>query len=247
MPSNVVTILRPNHRAAVRLFCLPHAGGSAWSYDPWSQEASEHVEICAVQIPGRDQLASLPPGLSIQEIVDFIAPEVAKAIDRPWAIFGHSMGAITGFELLRRLEGEVPHRPVHFFPACWRAPHLRGEHGPIHDLPPDEFLKAMQIFRGIPEAVLADRELLAVVLPILRADVRAVFTYQYRAGRRLGCPITAVGALKDVSAPRDILLPWQEHTSADFQLCMFPGDHFFLRTNRGRLLQTITEKLRAGP
>jgi medium-chain acyl-[acyl-carrier-protein] hydrolase len=234
---------RPRPRAAVRLFCLPCAGGGASTFHAWAGGFHGHVEVCAVQLPGRENRLKESPARSLGDLVPALAAAIEPELRRPYALFGHSMGALLAFELLRRLEQSGARSPMHFFAASAPAPHLRPRRPPLHRLGDAALIASLRGFDGLPGWVIEDPELLALFLPTLRADLEVCDTYRYGAARPLACPITALGGASDRSVPRFELAAWAAHTSAQFTLRLFEGSHFFLAERRDAVLDAISTAL----
>jgi medium-chain acyl-[acyl-carrier-protein] hydrolase len=233
---------KPNPQARLRLFCFPYAGGGALVFRTWPQALPDEVEVCSIQLPGREDRLREPPLSHIPKIVQHLEQALLPALDRPFAFFGHSLGAVIGFELARRLRPR--YRPVHLFVAGRHAPQLPDLRPHIHQLPDADFLRTLQQrYQGIPREVLQHAELVELLLPVLRADLTAVETYTYTDGEPLGCPISAFGGLQDRNASRAQLAAWGEQTRHSFSLEMFPGDHFFLNNAPVPLLRAISKHL----
>ncbi|MEK7324786.1 MAG: thioesterase domain-containing protein, partial [Chloroflexota bacterium] len=164
-------------------------------------------------------------------------------LDKPFAFFGHSLGAVAGFELARLLQRRHTLSPVHLFVSGHRAPQIASDYPPVHDLPDSEFAEEVRRLHGTPDEVLDHAELRELLLPILRADFAASETYAFEAGEPLTCPISAFGGLQDEHVTREHLEAWHEHTTAPFGVRMLPGDHFFLNTSRSMLIAAIAREL----
>jgi len=230
----------------VWLWCLPHAGGSASAYGDWAPALPEDVEICAIQLPGREDRIAEPAFDNAAELADRLWEVMAAELDRPYALFGHSMGALIAFELADRARaaGVEPRRLL--VSGC-RAPHLALRCAPRCERPEHEFLEAVRDLNGAPEAVLADGELMQMMIPTMLSDFRLSELYRYRPRPPLGCPIVAFGGVADAEVTREELGGWACHTAAGFRLCMSPGDHFYLQSapGRDRLLRLIERELSA--
>lgn len=235
--------IKDGNQARVRLFCFPYSGAGASIFYPWAGELLPFVELWPVQLPGRETRLAEPPFGQLIPLIDALEPQLRPYLDRPFALFGHSMGALVAFELARALRDRHNLLPVHLFVSGHGAPHLREYRTPIHGLPEAEFLAELRRLRGTPEAVLEHAELRDMIVPILRADFAVCETYLYRWARPLACPISALGGLADDMVNRDHLEAWHAHTSGPFSLHMFPGGHFYLQTSRPLLLQTILRHL----
>jgi medium-chain acyl-[acyl-carrier-protein] hydrolase len=233
---------KPNPRAVLRLFCLPYAGAGALVYRDWSKILPQEIDVCAVQLPGRGNRWRESALNKMPLVVEAVGREILTLLDRPYALFGHSMGAIICFELARLLRrGGLP-GPRHLFASGHEAPQL-AKTGPFtYNLPDAEFVEELQRLNGTPREVLDHPELMEMVAPLLRKDFESIQTYSYTHEPALDCPITALGGLDDPDITRETLGPWSEQTTAAFNLRMFPGDHFFLNANRPRLLRIIAQE-----
>jgi medium-chain acyl-[acyl-carrier-protein] hydrolase len=240
-------LLRPlcPGEARLRLFCLPYAGGGASAFRVWTQAIAPQIEVCPIQLPGRENRLLEAPFTDVGALVDALATALEPAIDRPFALFGHSLGALIGFELIRHFRRRGWPGPVCFFASACRAPQLPRPGEPIHALPEGAFLDALRRLKGTPERLLQDRELMQLVLPALRADFALVETYAYAPGARLDCPVAAFGGEADTTVGLADVAGWADQAGRDFSLRMLPGGHFFLNdpSTRERLTQAICQQL----
>lgn len=234
---------RPNPQALVRLFCFPYSGAGASIFYPWSSRLPVSIEICPVQLPGRETRLAEPPFTRLAPLVRAVAQALLPHLDKPFAFFGHSLGALVGFELARHLYGQYNLSPVHLFVSGHSAPQIPEREPPIHALPEPEFVEKIGALNGMPKEVLVNAELMELLLPILRADFAVCETYVCEADEPLDCPITALGGLQDGYVSRENLEAWREQTQGLFSLRMFPGDHFYLNTDRTLLLRTLAQVL----
>lgn len=238
-----VICTKPNPQANLRLFCFPYAGGGALSFRTWPNGLSTTIEVCAVELPGRGTRMRLAPFTQLEPLVEALAQALLPNLNKPFALFGHSMGGLVSFELARLLRRKYGLLPVHLFVSGRRAPQVPDLDPPIHALPEPAFLDELRRYNGTPEAVLENKELMQLLLPILRADFAVLETYVYTTEPPLGCPITAFGGLQDCKVSCDHLEAWRNQTSASFSLQMLPGDHFFLNSAQALLLQSLTQHL----
>ena len=162
----------PKAQATMRLFCFGGAGSGAAGYVPWARAlASPSVEVCAVRLPGRESRLHEPPFSRIDDLNDDLAAALRPQMDRPYCLFGHSMGALIAFELARTARDRGWPLPAHLFVSGARAPQVPRTEAPLHELPDAEFIEAVAVrYAGIPAAVREHRELMDLVLPALRAD-----------------------------------------------------------------------------
>lgn len=227
----------------MRLFCLPYAGGGASIYRAWPALLPISVEVVPVHLPGRETRINEQPFTRLVPLVETLSTVLTPHLDKPFAIFGHSMGALIAFELARQLRRENKPRPVHLFLSGRDAPQLSKGCLQTYKLPEPEFVEEVKRLNGTPREVLEHQELKKLVLPSLRGDFEVVQTYSYTAEPRLDCSISAFGGLQDRSTSMFYLEGWREHTDASFSLDMLPGDHFFLRTAQHLLLDILSQKL----
>lgn len=236
---------RARPAARLRLFCFPYAGGGASVYRGWADELPEAIEVCPVQPPGREGRIRQPPHRDLDSLVEALDEGLAAELDeRPFAFFGHSLGAIAAYELARRRRAGGRTGPIHLLVSAHSAPSLPDEDEPIHDLPPDRFLARLRDLNGTPAEVLDHPELMSLIEPLLRADFRVNETYRHRPGEPLDCAVTAIGGFRDGEVPKAKLEPWREVSRGPFRLHMVPGDHFFLSgPGKPHLLRLVGEAL----
>jgi medium-chain acyl-[acyl-carrier-protein] hydrolase len=227
-----------------RLFCLPYAGGTPAVYRAWSKLLPADVDVAAVALPGRTPGSAEPLLCSIDEIVAVLLPEVqAAATDLPYALFGHSMGALVAFELAVALEATAGPGPDCLFVSGRRAPDEPHRSSFIHDLPDDAFLDALdRSYGGVPDAVRLEPELLALLLPALRADVRTFETYAPLSDARVRCPVHVCGGADDTRPRPDQLRGWQRVADQEISVDLFPGGHFYLTAETVALTSDIAAR-----
>lgn len=242
-------LLRPRPRAAarLRLFCFPYAGGGAAVYRAWPDELPSSIDVCAVALPGRGGRLAEEPFRDLHALVGALSDALLPRLDRPFAFFGHSMGALVAFELARLLRRQRRPTPSHLFVSGRAAPQLRRAGSRIHRLPREAFLEGLRLLNGTPPEVLGNDELLEVVLPALHADFTACAEYVYAPDTPLECPISAFGGEEDPEVAEEDISAWRDQTARAFTMRVFSGDHFFLRSARSELLSAVAALLHAQP
>ena len=234
----------PRPEAARVLFCFSHAGGGASVFSKWSLELPAAIELGALQLPGReDRLSEKPIQALHQLVLQLVEPVSRVANGRPFALFGHSMGALVAYELARMMSEPAP---SHLF--------VSGRNGPdyaprsagctsLHVLPDQELLVELRRMGGTPDEVLNNQELTEILLPVFRADMAVIETYFHQPGKPLSCPLYALGGSEDWLTNRAGLEAWRSHTDAEFQCRIFSGDHFYYLRQRHLLIKMIARAM----
>ena len=242
-PERWFVCARPEPQPRLRLFCFPYAGGGPPIFRAWPEGLPAGVEVWAARFPGRGARLKEVPFTRIGPLVEALAAALEPYLNRPFAFFGHSLGALVGFELARELRRRDRPLPAHLFVSGCGAPHIPYPHPPIHALPDPAFLEELRRLEGTPAEVLAHRELMQLLLPALRADFALRETYTCAPEPPLDLPITAFGGMEDERVNGERLEAWREQTTKAFTLHMLPGDHFFLNTARSLILQMLGREL----
>ncbi|MFL5384336.1 MAG: thioesterase II family protein [Longimicrobiaceae bacterium] len=246
-PTKDPWIQRPQPRpgARLRLLMIPHAGGGASSFRGWADALPPGIEGCPVQLPGRENRMGEPPFERLQPLVEALAAALERWRDLPYAVLGHSNGALIGFELARHARRTGAPVPVHLFASGRRAPHLPSRTRDVHRLPQDELVAELAELGGMPPQILEHPELMALLVPLLRADMALTETYVHADEPPLDLPITALTGTEDAKVSIGDAGAWGDHTSAGFRLYEFPGDHFYLYSARQQVIATILSALQA--
>lgn len=228
---------------SIRLFCFPYAGGSTVSFRSWQGVMPGEIQLCPVEYPGRGRRILEPLCTGLPDLLDDLTPLILKSQEKPFAFFGHSLGALVAFEMTRRLRKIGGPQPLALFVSGYSAPHLPRSSEPMHTLPEDQFIQQLREYNGTPEEVLQNPEIMEMVMPILRADFAVAETYFHESEPALEVPLISFGGLEDRDVPLAELEAWREYTEKRFQVRMFPGDHFFLHSAEDRLLGELIRQL----
>jgi medium-chain acyl-[acyl-carrier-protein] hydrolase len=208
----------------------------------WQKQMAPAIEVFPIQLPGRGGRATDPLATRMPELADAATEAVTAYIDRPFAFFGHSMGGLLSFEVAHRLRDRHGVEPAHMFISGRRAPE-RPRTPVIHTLSHDELVARLKAMNGTPAEVLEHPELLELIVPIFRADVEVLETYELPSRPPLSCPVTAMGGLSDVDVKSDDLEAWRKYSTGRFNLRMFEGDHFYLLQPGDLIVSTLQRDL----
>jgi medium-chain acyl-[acyl-carrier-protein] hydrolase len=231
----------PKPQATRRLFCFPYGGGGASIYHAWAKKLPAEVEVIAIQPPGREHRIREAAFRDIKPLIEELVEEIVPLLDKPFVFFGHSMGALLAYELTCELRRRGYKLPLRLYASSHLAPQIpRVSH--TYLLSDEEFWERVRLLNGTPKEVLQNAELRELVLPTLKADFQMCETYQYEPLPPLECPITVYAGLQE-SKYQDAFRAWREQTSGEFQMRMFPGDHFYLNTARDLLLGMLSYDL----
>ncbi len=235
---------KPNPLAALRLICFPYSGASASIYFDWANILPPSIEVVAVQLPGRANRLAEPLLTDMPSVIQGVMTELPRLLDRPFALFGHSLGAQEAFETALALRRARFPEPARLFVSGHGAPHAEDpEKLLLHRLDDEAMMQELRKMNGMAPEILGNDELMQLLLPILRADFTISETYSYQPGSPLTCSLSAYSGLQDRYVTREQMMAWQELTTGDFRLRMFPGDHFYLNSSKMLLLQALARDL----
>jgi medium-chain acyl-[acyl-carrier-protein] hydrolase len=244
-PSRVLMRFAQRPSAAVRLLCIPHAGGGASSFRLWATAMPQSVDVVVAQFPGRESRIRDRPLTCIDAMVEELLPAVLAQPPLPLVVMAHSMGSIVAFELSHALRNAEAPAPMHLFVSGSRAPGDLDDGLPLlHRMSDEELLIEIdRRYGGIPATVREQRDVIELLLPMLRGDITALETYERRERDRLAFPITAYAGTRDARATPDAVAAWREETTGTFASRGFDGDHFFLHSHRENILPDVRRAL----
>ena len=209
----------------------------------WQRELTQ-VGVHAVQLPGRGWRFREKPYTRVRDLAVAACDGLRPHLGQPFALFGHSLGALVAFEIARELRRQRGPEPFHLFVSARRGPRRPDPASPMHGMPDARLLAEVRSrYGGIPEAVVQEPELLALLLPALRSDLEAVETYFCAPEPPLDVPISAFGGMSDPWASLDDLEAWRDETNGPFSVTRFPGGHFYLEESEAPLLEELGSQL----
>ncbi|MGV9452433.1 thioesterase II family protein [Streptomyces sp. NPDC003635] len=210
------------------LFCLAHAGGSAHPYIRLAADLPDHVSVVPLELPGHGTRVREPLLHGLSALTEEAVRLIGERRHEPYAIFGHSFGSLLGYEAARALTAQgTP--PELLLVSGRNGPTEPLSHRPFHHLPDEGFVQGLQRIGGLPEALLAEPELLKFYLPAIRTDLKVVETYTHAPGPRLTIPVTAFAGRKDVLTDPSSMAAWSRITTGVFDFTLVSGGHFFLQ------------------
>ncbi len=235
--------LQPAHGDGIRLFCLPHAGAGSLAFQGWDAGMPAPIQVLPVLPPGREARFWEAPYTRLDPYVRDLAIAITPHLQCPYALFGHSLGALVAFELARTLRAAGAPGPSHLFVSGRIAPHLSEARPILHTLERAALLQEMATLGGLPEGIALSEQLLDYLVPVLRADLAVNETYEFRDRPPLTTPITALGGTADPRASCAELAQWQVQAAGSFTLRTFDGGHFYLARHRTEVLSLMADAL----
>jgi surfactin synthase thioesterase subunit len=235
----------------LRLFCLPYFAGGASIFTSWHEFLPDDIEVCAIQMPGREERGDERPFDDVNELVAKITEVIEPLLTAPIAFYAHSSGAGIAFELARFLRREQGVNPTNFMVGGWRAPHLESPFEFLNAIGDDEVYAEKNIPNiknhmrtlDIPDAVIDNDEVFNEMLPSLRADILLGKRYSYYEEEKFTCPIVAFAGSEDPVFDESQIKSWEDQAGGDFKFVMVNGGHLFCRDNKEELLETISVEL----
>jgi surfactin synthase thioesterase subunit len=239
--------LKASDTPVVRLFYFPPAGGGASTSQVWKEEIPATLDLCAIQLPARETRLKETPIPDWHELIKALVTALSSELDRPFAFIGSSVGALVAFELARALRRIGNPQPNRLFVVGRPAPQLPPMGARLAHLPDRQLLDTLCRAGVFPSAVAGDRAFLEMTLPAWRMDLSLSDGYRYRAEVPFDFPISAVGGLSDPAVGRHMLVPWQSHTAARFELRMLPGGHMLPPSSQLALMRFVLGEIAPTP
>jgi len=240
--TSCIAYRKANPHALLRVFCFPYAGAGAAIFRDWAKDLPATIDLCPVQLPGRETRAMEPASSRIEPLIEMLSRELMPFFDVPYVFFGYSMGALIAFELARSLRRQSLAGPSQLFLAARRSPRMT-DRSSTRGLTDKEFVEELKNIGGTPKEILRIPELLELMLPTLRADFSLCENYKYSPEDRLESPFSIFGGKEDADVSVKALEAWAAETSSSCSVKLFEGGHFFIHACRDALLQSIVEEL----
>ncbi|MDN3487082.1 alpha/beta fold hydrolase [Pseudoalteromonas sp. APC 3224] len=233
------TKFQPKLAPQLRLICFPYAGGSASTFYSWASKLPACVELVAIQLPGRGNRFNESPYSNMDDLIQSLLVDFKSIMDKPYILFGHSLGSRVAFELMNQIKQEDLRLPIHFVASGSKGPNCHPRKEPIHHLPAKEFIHELSNLNGTPKEVLKNKEIMELYLPTLRADFQMAHEYIYKCDDVFNCPISVLGGEQDIDITLSDLESWGKHFQAPYNVHILPGDHFFVDSHSEQVLKQI--------
>jgi surfactin synthase thioesterase subunit len=216
---------------SVRLVCFPWCGAGASVYRRFAAGLPDHIELLSVQLPGREDRFGESRLRSMTHIVEHMMEDLLPLCDRTLVLFGHSMGALVAYETVLALRGRIGREPDLLIVSGHDAPAGRSDREQRWHIAGEEaFIENLRRLGGTPAEILADREMMRALMPMLRADYEALETYAPQPALPLSCPLFVCAGEDDGEISRDGINAWRGHASGKCHVQWFDGDHFYLHS-----------------
>ncbi|ASA57841.1 thioesterase II family protein [Vibrio gazogenes] len=234
---------KKNKNAGKRMFIFPHAGGTAQGYRKWAEALIErnNVEVYIVQLPGRAERMNEEHIVHMPSLVNGLLGAIQRFLDKPYLCFGHSLGCLVCFELMKEIRNKSLRMAEHMIFSAKRAPHLPRQYDKISSQSKSDLVRTLKTFDGTPSFILDDDDLLNILLPIMRNDFLLDESYTYINSEPLDIPLMILGADKDLLASQSELLAWNIHTLNEFNYKIYSGSHFYIFNYEKEILNLMSE------
>ena len=223
------------------LFCLPHAGGSKYAYQPFVEAAPSFMNVRLLEYPGRGDKLRQTPLTDAVALAKLLLSEIRDELDVPYVVYGHSMGTLIGLLMLRKIKEAGYKMPKFAFFTGSEGPYSRIHKKIRHQLPKDELIEELRSLGGVSEEVLNEPDVMDLFLPIIRADFQAIETFKYQPMPPMDIPINvAIGTQEEVTYEQ--AKSWQYETTYPLEVMQLRGHHFFIFDHVQRIINLIAEK-----
>ncbi|AWM93343.1 thioesterase [Pseudomonas sp. 31-12] len=226
------------------LLCLPYSGASAMVYSRWRRKLPEWLKLQPVELPGRGARYGEPLHTDMRRLALQLAQEQKATLKAPYALFGHSLGALLACEMAHAFRSLGCPEPVALFASGTAAPTMRADYdrGFAEPRTDAELIDQLRTLNGTSEEVLANEELMSLTLPVLRADFLLCGRFEPQQRPLLKCPVHVLGGKAD-RATTEQLIGWSKETHGSFSVDMLAGGHFFIHEHEAKVLRVIKDQL----
>ncbi len=225
----------------IKLFCLPFAGGTKYSYSGFQKVAPPHLELIPLDLPGRGKRLMEACLTNVADMVTDVMPTIRSHADQPYALYGHSLGSLLAYLITLQMQKEKLPMPMRLILTGRGGASVKRKDAPKYLLPRSEFIQSLREMGGMSDVLESD-ELMEFFEPILRADLQAAETYVYEAAKPFDVPITVmIGDGEEIS--QEEAMAWQQESTLPIDLRILPGNHFFILDHEHEIMKIIGEQL----
>jgi surfactin synthase thioesterase subunit len=213
-------------------------------YSRWRRKLPEWLTLQPVELPGRGARYGEPLHTDMRRLALQLAQEQKATLKAPYALFGHSMGALLACEMAHAFRILGCPEPVALFASGTAAPTLRADYDRGFAQPKSdaELIEQLRTLNGTSEEILANEELMSLTLPVLRADFLLCGRFEPVQRPLLKCPVHVLGGKAD-RATTEQLIGWSQETRGSFSVDMLVGGHFFIHEQEAKVLRVIKDQL----
>ena len=226
----------------VQIICLPYAGGNRYSFKGFANQLTDYLDFKTLELPGRGKRFKQPLLDDFFAMVDDIYQQILPRLDRDYILYGHSMGGILGNALIHKLKTNKKKTPLFFLVTGCSAPQNRKDDVILNTLNDFDFKKELNEMGGFPDEVLNNKELMSLLLPIIRADIIALEKVKYDFKEKHNVPII-LGVGKGEELEHKHIYSWQLETTESLEVHIYEGNHFFILEHFANLAKIVLEKL----
>lgn len=232
---------RKNSQATIRLFCFHHSGGGASTYYPWLEHLIPHIEMIAIQLPGRENRFTEPLTNNLKDIINNLGLGFEYYKNKPFLVFGHSLGGLIAFEFVKSIRELYSLYPCHIIISATKAPHLPFRMNLLSPLDDQALKEELKTYNGIEGAILNNEEFLSLLLPIIKNDFSISERYCSADVMPLPCDILLLSGTQDRTVNEEEIQAWAAHTTGKFEHISFSGGHFFIKDHQKDIIKLINK------
>ena len=238
--SKFFKIMNQPKNKKLRLYCFPYAGGNTSAYLPFKEKIGDEIELVAVQLPGRAERMFEEPFTDMDTLVETLYRQIAPTLHEPFAFLGYSMGGAIAYALTKKIENVSKFKPEFIIISATKPIELLNQ-GKKHTLSDDALIDVLRAHKASPKEVLDSKELMEMLLPMIRADYTLIETYTPSILPRLETSLTLFNSEEDMS--KETILQWQDYFQNEASYVAFEGGHFFIHTQVDKMVEEIKKLL----
>lgn len=237
--------IRISDNSIIDLFCFPYAGSGASIFYSWANYLDPKINIYGFQAPGKEDRISEDLVVDLNTLIQNAVQELKQIINKPFALFGHSMGSVLAFEIAKFLESENL-TPKLVILSGRPPPEFGLRMNPISHLEDKELITELRKLEGTDTRILENEELMELLLPIIRADFRISESYKSSSNLKISSPMIAIGSEEDPWLNELEFNEWKQYSHNTTKIQFFPGGHFYLKEHLNLLSTFLNSEILAG-